>query len=540
MSRSQCCIWLAAAILMCGLGVAAQAKDSPEVAAKLQQVRESMDRGAAAVPELIKWTGDSSSRVRACAAYALGQVGPAAKPAAEALTNLLKDEDPVVRRYAVRAIGAIRPGPEVMIPLFVKAMQDSDQGVQMRMLEAVTNAGKAAVPGLIKALDNPKAAYWACVILRGIGPDAKEAVPALTKQLSVKDLEIPRAAALALGAIGPDAASAAPALVAALDNSQLREAATFAIGQIGSAPESADAKLKAGTQSTDRFLSTLSYWTLARLHPGDKALRTEATKRIAAALTDKEPFIRAGAARALASLPPAPEITIPILEGVLKDADPETIRNVLGTLSTLGPMAVPKLIDALKHQELRDEIAVVLGNIGPAAAPATEALAKLVTDEDPQVAVEATVALAKIGPAAASAVPALSAALDRQTCPNVHAIAYALGSIGPAAVAAETKLHHLAASKDRSLAAVSAWAVTRLHPKSAALAAKAVPIIEAALQEPLPESRCAAIEALASLGPLAKPAGKSLEAMLQDKDPEVRTAAAKAIEAIQGGAGLKP
>jgi HEAT repeat protein len=140
--------------------------------------------------------------------------------------------------------------------------------------------------------------------------------------------------------------------------------------------------------------------------------------------------------------------------------------------------------------------------------------------------------LAKIGSEAKSAVPALSAALDRKDCPNVHAIAFALGCIGPAALAVEPKLHHLAASKDRSLASVSAWAVTRLHPKSAAVAAKAIPIIESALQEPLPETRSAAIEALASLGPLAKPAQKSLEKMLQDEDPQVRATAAKALEAI--------
>jgi HEAT repeat protein len=200
-------------------------------------------------------------------------------------------------------------------------------------------------------------------------------------------------------------------------------------------------------------------------------------------------------------------------------------------------MAVPKLIDALnQHPELRADIAIVLGNMGPAAAPATEALAKLVADDDSRVAVEATLALGKIGSEAKSAVPALSAALDRKECPNVHAIAFALGCIGPAALAAEPKLHHLAANKDRSLASVSAWAVTRLHPNSAEIAAKAIPIMEAALQEPLPETRSAAIEALASLGPLAKPAQTALEKMLHDEDPQVRATAAKALETIQGGA----
>ena len=82
-------------------------------------------------------------------------------------------------------------------------------------------------------------------------------------------------------------------------------------------------------------------------------------------------------------------------------------------MATLGPAAVPRLVDALKHEKLRGQVAYILGQMGPAAAPAVPALAKLIADKDERVALEATLALAKIGPGAKDAVPVLTEALGQ-------------------------------------------------------------------------------------------------------------------------------
>ena len=60
---------------------------------------------------------------------------------------------------------------------------------------------------------------------------------------------------------------------------------------------------------------------------------------------------------------------------------------------------MPRLIDALKREKFRPEIIYTLGRIGPAAAPATEALSKFVEDKNSRVANEAIIALGDIGPA---------------------------------------------------------------------------------------------------------------------------------------------
>ncbi len=70
---------------------------------------------------------------------------------------------------------------------------------------------------------------------------------------------------------------------------------------------------------TTRVLSTTSLWALARVHPEDKSLRREATEQLIERLKDQDPFVRVAAARALAALPPAPEITGPLWEKALQN-----------------------------------------------------------------------------------------------------------------------------------------------------------------------------------------------------------------------------
>ncbi len=386
---------------------------------------------------------------------------------------------------------------------------------------------------MIEALKNDKTTYWACIVLREIGPAAKDAAPALAEKLKDPRPEIRREAALALGALNEAAIPVLPQIAAALDDEDARTAATFIMGRLGKIPANAEVKIRANAKSEDKFLSTISLWALARVHPEDKELRRQATVQLVERLKDKDPFVRVAAARALAALPLAPEITLPILEKALKDADTTTILHALDALASLGPQAVPRLIDILKqHKELRVQVAYTLGQIGPGAAPATEALAGLIADEDFNVSTEAVLALAKIGPAAASAVPALMAALQKENCQNAHAIIYALGKIGPKAAAAEPLLLKEMNSKDSPLAVISAWTFMQIQPRSAKTAAKAILVLVAGLSDTLPETRKAAAEALGDLGPLAREAIPALQKAAKDDSKAVREAAAKALESI--------
>ena len=79
-----------------------------------------------------------------------------------------------------------------------------------------------------------------------------------------------------------------------------------------------------------------------------------------------------------------------------------------------------------------------------------------------------------------------------------------------------------------------AWALAEIHPASADIAAKTVPVLVAGLSAPLPHTRRAAVETLGAGPPSAAAAIEAVRKAANDADPAVRDAAAKALKAIQG------
>ena len=484
------------------------------------------------IEDLLK---DKSAKVRAHAALALGAIGSAAKDSAPALAELLKDPDDTVRRTALRAIRAIHPGPKVMIPICTKLLEDPDPAIRGRILNAIAERGVEAVPGLIEGLKDDKAAFWALIVLREIGPAAKDAVPAITEKLKDKRPEIRREAVLTLGALGEAAAPAVPQIAALLSDEHAGTAATFVLGELGQISKEAEATVRTNAKSDNLLLSTASLWALARVHPEDKELRRDATETLVARLKDKDAFVRVAAARALAALPPAPEITAPIWEKAMKDADETTMRHAMDALAQLGAPAVPRLLGALKHEKFRADVVYALGRIGPAAAAATSELARLVEDKNSRVAHEAIIALGEIGPGAKDATPALTKALEQADDRDLNfaAIAFALGKIGPGAASAESTLLKQLQSKDDNVRLLSAWALAQIDSASADVAAKAVPVLTEGLTLPVREDRLLSAEALGGFGPLAKSAADALKKAATDENKHVQEAAAKALKAAE-------
>jgi HEAT repeat protein len=293
-----------------------------------------------------------------------------------------------------------------------------------------------------------------------------------------------------------------------------------------------EAKVKANLKSDDPMLAMVSLWALSLTHPEDKKLRAAATELLVERLKDKDAFVRIAAARGLAALPPDPQITLPIVEKALKGADETTIHHALDALVHMGAPAVPRLIEALKHEKLRPLVAEVLGKMGPIAAPATNALAALINDADEPTARAAIVALGGIGPGAKAAVPALTKALGQKDRPDTFAIIYALGRIGPAAAAAKPGLTAIVADPKNEMSVVAAWALVKIDPKGAATTG-AVPALTTGLNSHLAVMRRGAAEALGEMGRAAKGAEQALARATKDEDASVRDAATKALASIR-------
>ena len=448
------------------------------------------------------------------------------------MIRLVGDPDAKVRREAVRALRAIRPGPKVALPLLVKLLKDPDPSVKLRAMEAMHELGEDAVGPLVECLGDANTAYWACLVVGELGPKAKAAVPALTKLLEHAAPDVRAEAILSLAAIGPDSEPAAGKLTQALDDPLLRDAATFALVRIGKVSEDAEAKIRANAKAEPVMTKVVSMWALAKLHPEDKALVREAAAIWVEGLKNDREAVRSAAARAISDIRPGPRVMVPLIEKALQDAKPEVAENALNALASLGPVAVPNLIKALKYEKARPAVAYILGRMGPKAEPAAPMLAGLLNDADRKTRREAAIALAKIGPAAKRAVPALIKALEARGEGQDYGPAYALGSIGPAAVEAKPALIKAMSGKDETLALFSAWALAMIDPADAEVAKKSVPLLRIGLADSEAGIRHQAVVALGKLGPLAKPAAEALKEAQRDADPEVSAAAAKALKAI--------
>jgi len=507
--------------------------DEPKRLDAIDQLGHKGEKAAEAVPALTALLKDSSPKVRAYTALTLGEIGAAAKPAVPALVLLVADSDKMVRLKALGALGRIKPGPKVAVPLFLKLLKESDPAARQLALDTLADAGQNAVPFLLVAMKHEKATYWCCLVLRQIGPAAKDAVPALTDLIGDKRPEVRREAILALAHIGDAAAPAVPQIVKALDDEHARTAATFALGHIGKLTDEAEAKIRQNVGDKDQVLAGVSLWTLVRMHPEDKKLLVEATGTLAERLKSKDPLVRKMAARALGDLKPAPEILQPAMEKALRGADDTAIYEALDALAGVGPAAVPRLIAALKREKVRPYAVYMLGQIGAASKPAVAELVKLLDDKNADVRHETAIALAKIGPNAKEAVPALTKALEEcDGGPSCFGAAFALGRIGdPEAVPALVKALE---SKDETLTAISAWALVQIQPKDAKTAEKALPVLIRELGDSDPKFRHGAAEALKQLGPLAKPAIPALKKALKDDEASVRTMAEEALTAIGG------
>ncbi len=446
-------------------------------------------------------------------------------------------------------------GPAVPALLQVLSGQDRDMRVcAAAVLGKIGPAAQAAVPSLIRAIENPDTGLQA-VILKGhaimalgrIGSEARAAVPVLNRHLDEALKHVPREGQL----VASEGRRVAIDIATALD-------------RIGAPPARTllDAFLRTG--------DSLAAYQLAWLGP----VAREATSSLRSALSDKRLEVRVSAAVALAHIEPSAAESIPTLIEGLNHMD-EMPRVIVGevprALARLGPKArpaiptliglvkeecgvpdvhmalvqidpegkecVPALISALDHADFHvvDVAANCLGLLGREAKDAVAALAAVMTrdfDEqfsngyDPQVS--AAKALRRIGLPAKSAIPALIRALKyRRSLDDrgeVHDFSLAvsaaevLGSFGAEAKTAISALMEAVQTREKDdasweLRQAAIWALGRMGPDAKA----AIPVLRNLIKDDRTPSDYLP-EATAALYQLA-PDGKELAEKWLEKLP---------------------
>lgn len=127
----------------------------------------------------------------------------------------LKDGDSQVRHKAATALRALGPDARDAVPALAAALKDPDRDARHEASCALGSIGPAAVPALIIAIKDVdgNVRREAAWALKLIGPDAREATSVVAIACKDSDPSVRFWARRALRRIGPDAA---PALVAAL------------------------------------------------------------------------------------------------------------------------------------------------------------------------------------------------------------------------------------------------------------------------------------------------------------------------------------
>jgi HEAT repeat protein len=417
--------------------------------------------GLPAFRPLIETLRDENRYARAAAAEALGQVGPRLADGAlrvEAVTPLgaaLQDVD--VFQPAAAALGQIG-GPEATSQL-IAFLQDANPN-QAR--EAA--AGALDKIGWLPGRDANGAAYW---IVKQNWDHCIEIGALAVKPLVValQDGQLREAASNALVKIG---VSAVDPLLAALKDrkNDVRKAAASTLDRIGWRPERTeigayywiskqdwDECIEIGEAAVDPLIATQNdelvdvrkgaTVALGQVGVGlnESRLQPQVTNGLIAALQDKESIVRQAAADGLGL------IGAKLEEGALLDRITQALipalKNVpqaVIALVKIGTPAVDVLLSALKNKDdqLREKSAVALGPIGD-----EHAISPLITtlnDKFTNVRQAAAAALGEVSSRlkntelGAQMVAPLIAALNDTQGEVVKAAADALVIIGPPAV----------------------------------------------------------------------------------------------------------
>jgi HEAT repeat protein len=309
---------------------------------------------------------DKDARVREAAAFALGEIGQRSlklgKGIADALTQALKDDNMLVRRSAVCALGCL--GPEAGARRAIEsALSDKAPEVRQNAAWALGRMGADAVASLGRAVGDRDTLVQrdAAGALGKIAQSDANAVRAVLPGLAAlavhSDNEVKKAALLALlPCVGPEDAKTEKVYLniqrALLDgDEEVRRNAAFALSNIGGvkAAPAVDILLEA-LRNGDVDLKRQAAAGLRNIGPfAEKAL-----PELQRALNDKDAPLRGAAAFALGGLGKGAEPAVPALVAMVTNRGevPENRAMAASSLSFIGEVkpaieAVPKLLDVL-------------------------------------------------------------------------------------------------------------------------------------------------------------------------------------------------
>ncbi len=366
------------------------------------------------------------------AANALGAIG---QPALPGLAQALESNNPHLRALAAVALAQLGPAAEEYLPRVIEELMaqpemepEGGYSPVYAIASALGASGDYAVMLLVLELPaGGQRAKRAMLALSFAGADANLAVPTLAALLDGTDASLRVQAAETLGMLGPVAEPAVASLFDALQDAdpELRQRAAYALGELRLRPDIVVPALQAALEQDP---ANSSWWCT----------------------------------QALGAYGGAAEPAIPLLARLL--ADPATCQDASLALARIGAPAVPVLRATLGHADAQVRYYAVnaLGALGPASAPAVPALLDALDDPAADVRWNAAQVLGFIGAQPELVVPALQARLADGDADIRYCAVYALGNYKGAAAEAVGDIARLLADAQDNVRWGAAGALLQL------------------------------------------------------------------------------
>jgi HEAT repeat protein len=518
------------------------------------------------VPILCEGAKKGSAAERIQIIQLLGQMGPDAKDACVTLLETLSESDLNLRNLASFALTQIG---DAALPVLKDGLAHKDPGMRQQAAEALGRMGlraKDATPALKERLkdDDGMTRVKAAQALWFIDRQADVAVPALGEAMKDKDVAVRRAASLALFGLFPRPKETLPIFTAAMkdEDAQTRVHAAHAVWQINhKADEVMPVFIEVVKNEKEHALALNQTLTaLNELGPEAKAAVPALVEQLKAPNNNLYVY---GLASTLGTIGgPA----VPPLAELLanKDTDPRILYPVIQALGRAGPEGAEPLIKAIDHDNVnvRAQVVMSVGQMGPGAKPAVPKLAELAKGGDANLRNNAINALVQLGIDGRAAAPAL---VENLKDPNQFIVTQslqALRNMQPDAKSVAPALEELLKSTNPYQRAMAADALVALDQENKAAlpvliellgdkqwcsmatqslgrmgppAKEAVPeLVKLLKAPPNPFARTQILFALGQIGPDAKAAlPELLELIKEQNDLNLRMAALNALKAMR-------
>jgi HEAT repeat protein len=485
--------------------------------------------GAAAVKPLITVLDTNNDDHRYYAVWALGWIGPDAKPAAAKVIAALSDKNDGVRRKAAFTLGRIGADPNTAIAELAKVLQDKVEDVRKAAAEGLSKYGDKAVPTLIGVLEKGEkdAQVLACFSLGEIGSDAAKAIPALSAILTGKNEGTAEFAASALAKIGK---AAVPTFTEALKDERpivrqivLRHVAQMQADGVGILVDGL------GDKRVD--VRRVSAELLAPMRITDKSV----VIALGFALKDDDDQVRVAACSALQNMGAGAKLAAPYLQNALSDFHPQVRISAYYALSSMNENPQKGFQLALTHKDIKVRVntASLMVQVNFDVQSAFPILRDALGEKDLALRMQAAHALAQRRQDSEKCLPIFIDGLKHEKSGVRGQALQGLQMLGPQASAAKDVVFDvMLKDPEAQLRQQAIWTFRNMVQGNV----KAhLPLLEKMVKADNAQVRVAAVQMLGGGGEAAVPL---LLDLMQDKDENVRGQAAQSMRNV-GPAGKK-